>query len=157
MRKLVNYGLALLFFVSIAYAIPEGNYTQQQLDSINASTINLDCNYNGWNLVYYYNTPHKIGYNFDCLDIKPRMNGTIEMEGEYTVFRSDIDIYFKVRRLVKCMWTYTFSQCRDYMMAPYILGKFQEFKDNIRNTIRLYQTPPDVSGYNFSINMTGVL
>lgn len=153
MRNLVKFGIVFLFFVGIVHAVPEGNYTQQQLDSINASTIDLECTYNGWSLVYYYSTPYKINYNFDCLNIKPRMNGTVEMEGWYTVFRSGLDIPFKIRQLVKCLWQYNFNQCKNYLMAPYVLGKLQEFKDNIRNTIRLYQTPPDVSGYNFTIDM----
>lgn len=150
MKKIMLFAFALLLLVGIATAIGEGDViSQAQLDSIDADTVDLQCNYNGYDYGFV-----RVNFNFDCLSIKDNEDET------YIVIVQPIGIYYSyfegIRKMTQCMSEgYTLSQCKTWFKAdvlkPFVLFHFNQEKLEIRELISDYQTTPTLDEDDFSI------
>lgn len=141
-KKIITASIILLGLVAIVIAqgIGEGVIiNQQQLDSVNASDINLQCQLEdiGQNHLIYNEGSWYYYRNVSCLSINPiDINNP---SNEYVIIRPHHFPYFLVSDYFVCRQDNTPQYCNDFYTN--ILIENHQFRvEAIRNRIRQFQS-----------------
>ncbi len=146
--KIIIFGVMILGILAIVIAqgIGEGDIiTQAQLDSVNASTINLQCQLEDVGESHIKFIIDKWVYirNVSCLSIDPiPLN---ETTNEYLIIRPNHEPYFYVYEYFDCRQENNASFCNQFY-TNILIEQHQSDKESIRNRIRRYQTIEGNSG-----------
>lgn len=141
--------VGLLLMASIVLAISPGDiYSQSQVDGVDPYSVGLGCGYSGWNLYFQDNNLKAIQYNFYCNNIEPYNNS------HYIVMNDTFIFNYPVHRILNCINEYgSYKECKKNKMIPDLRRGVQRYKMYIRKNIESYQTPLDVSQYNFTVSL----
>lgn len=148
MKYKIIFGLAFLIF--LVTQVSAVIVTQQQLDSINATTYNLQCQRELINGQNYITTNGFFTIGFSCLTIR-RGNVT----GEYEVNRKTFNPRFSTKEYFDCRDEFGRDVCIPRFVNV-LQTKINQFKDRQRELIRAYQTAQDTIDADFrNANLTG--
>lgn len=140
MKKITLIILGIFLFSFLVYAIGEGDeVSQEQLDSINADTIGLQCRVEDSNLTKLERT-HKVEgkyyyvRNVSCLDIE-KIDDDL-----YKIVRNYHYPNFRIREYIRCVLSaHPIPVCNQYFNQK-LRDAHQSSVRDIRHRIKLYQT-----------------
>lgn len=135
---MMKYILILVgvFLIAGVSAIGEGDIlTQQQVNNINFSSVNLQCRQEGiqidiWMMV--------INPSFSCLSLKKLDSG------DYQVIRYQWDEWYRIWDYMDCRLRYSKQECV-YMVKQNFLETFKNTKAGLRETLKEFQNTNDLN------------
>ena len=143
--------LGIILMSNLVFAtVDEGDtITQQQLDSIDTTTFNLQCQLEdvGDNHLMFENGRWVWKREVSCLSKKPLESG------DYEIIRKSHYPYFLASRYVACRSIHTKAECNS-MFSNRLIDIYREEKENIREYLRSKQTKDtDMSDFidNFNV------
>ena len=142
MKKIILYLIVCLVVIGIVHAVSEGDIiTQDQLDSINSDTVNLNCTYNSYE---WSRGMKQVLFSFSCYDIEP-----ITGKETYKIIRNYFNpIPYFTFDYVKCRLASSKAVCIKETRLK-VLVDFQNRKLQLREHIKSYQTVIDITSDDF--------
>ena len=138
-RKIIIFGIVIMGLIALVLAIGEGDViTQAQLDSIDADTINLQCQLEDIGESHLIFQGHWFYYrNVSCLSLDP-LDGDNTTDG-YIITRPNHFPNFLISDYFACRQENNAQYCNEFY-TDVLIDHHQSKKLAIRNRIRQYQT-----------------
>ncbi len=140
-KKIIIFGVLIFGMIALVIAIGEGDIiTQEQLDSINATTFNIQCQLEdiGQNHIIIIQGVGIYFRNVSCLNIEPIFID--ENTNDYLIIRPNHFPNFFISDYNLCRDYFNASYCNDFF-TNYLIDSHKADVEAIRNNIRNWQTP----------------
>lgn len=135
-NKLILFAIGMFLLVGTVSAISVGDIlTQNQVNGINFDTANLNCSFNGGQIVL---GEMAIRLNFDCMSLMK------QDDGNYLVIERNWDEDYSLFSYVQCRVGSSKAVCLG-QAKTFFLDFFQRYKLLIRSDLKKYQTSSDIT------------